>query len=433
MHEIRSLFDSGLIKELNSKELIPQTCISKYRLENFGLVLSHEKIPVISYPYEWTFGMLQDAGITILKVNEIARNYGYQTKDGHGLNVLFHYGTPKFVDIGSFVPLGTNKMNWMAYEEFIKYFLYPLRMWADQSTFLARYMLSGRLNLIAHTTFYLYKYPVLRYLKASTVDKVLTNIYKFRKISLNSGLLSKKGKRIDLLSWLLRNNLLPFQSVSFAKLSRTIKRIKIKSNEKEGNSGTTFLARNSESVSSKLETIEEVLSRLQVKTVLELGGMEGILSCALSDQKRYDRITYAGYNYHIVERLYNSIKVCNITVSPLLLNFLNPINNIHHLSASIRLCSDAVLVLAEIHNLLLTERYSIHAILQVLLTYTRKFLLIEFMPLGLKGSGGSQAPSWYSIEWFRASVKIYCEVIEEVSLDVDRILFVLKFKDERKI
>src|SRR5215471_15733173 len=52
-------------------------------------VLWHETIPFVSYPYEWTFGMLQDAALLHLALLEAALASGFTIKDGTAYNIQF--------------------------------------------------------------------------------------------------------------------------------------------------------------------------------------------------------------------------------------------------------------------------------------------------------------------------------------------------------
>ena len=88
-------------------------------------VLEHERIPFISYPYEWTFGMLRSAAILHLEVLLAALDEGFTTKDGYAFNVQFRGSSPVFIDIGSFEPVGDGGP-WVGYRQFCQTMLYPL-------------------------------------------------------------------------------------------------------------------------------------------------------------------------------------------------------------------------------------------------------------------------------------------------------------------
>ncbi len=86
-------------------------------------VLEHEVVPVMTYPFEWPFAMLQDAAICHLEVLLAALEEGITTKDGTAYNVAFVGRRPVFLDIGSFTPAAGP---WPGYRQFCQTFLFPL-------------------------------------------------------------------------------------------------------------------------------------------------------------------------------------------------------------------------------------------------------------------------------------------------------------------
>jgi SAM-dependent methyltransferase len=92
-------------------------------------VIEHERIPVISYPYEWTFGMLQDAARLQLDLVEAAIQEGMSLKDATPYNIQFVSGRPVFIDIASFETLQAGAP-WSGYRQFCEMFLFPLMLQA---------------------------------------------------------------------------------------------------------------------------------------------------------------------------------------------------------------------------------------------------------------------------------------------------------------
>lgn len=88
-------------------------------------VLEHERVPFISYPYEWTFSMLQDAALLQLDLGIAAVDEGLILKDATPYNVQFAGAGPVFIDVGSFekIPEG---LPWVGYRQFCMLYLYPL-------------------------------------------------------------------------------------------------------------------------------------------------------------------------------------------------------------------------------------------------------------------------------------------------------------------
>ncbi len=93
--------------------------------------LEHDRIPVISYPYEWTFEMLRDAALLTLTLTERAIDEGLITKDATPYNVQFAGCHPTFIDVGSFEQLRRGEV-WFGYRQFCQLFLNPLLLQAKR-------------------------------------------------------------------------------------------------------------------------------------------------------------------------------------------------------------------------------------------------------------------------------------------------------------
>ena len=91
-------------------------------------VLEHELVPFVSYPYEWTFGMLRDAALLQLELVRRSIGAGMILKDSSPYNVQFHGARPLFIDVGSFESLREGEP-WAGYRQFCMLFLYLLESW----------------------------------------------------------------------------------------------------------------------------------------------------------------------------------------------------------------------------------------------------------------------------------------------------------------
>src|SRR3954452_5648084 len=92
-------------------------------------VLKHERIPFVSYPYEWTFSMLKDAALLQLDLLLAALERDLVLKDSTPYNVQFRGAQALFVDIGSFERLRPGEP-WAGYRQFCMLYLYPLMLQA---------------------------------------------------------------------------------------------------------------------------------------------------------------------------------------------------------------------------------------------------------------------------------------------------------------
>ncbi|MPY89223.1 MAG: methyltransferase [Luteitalea sp.] len=91
----------------------------------WALVLRHERIPFVSYPYEWSFEMLREATRLQLDLLAAALEEDLVLKDGTAYNVQWRGVQPVFVDVLSFAPLAPGEP-WVGYRQFCELGLYPL-------------------------------------------------------------------------------------------------------------------------------------------------------------------------------------------------------------------------------------------------------------------------------------------------------------------
>jgi len=95
----------------------------------WAALLRHERIPFVSYPYEWTFGMLKDAALLHLDLMLAALAEGMILKDSSAYNIQWRGAEPVFIDIPSFEVLARGEP-WVGYRQFCELFLYPLMLQA---------------------------------------------------------------------------------------------------------------------------------------------------------------------------------------------------------------------------------------------------------------------------------------------------------------
>ena len=93
--------------------------------------LEHERIPFVSYPYEWTFSMLKDAALVHLDLLLAALDADLTMKDGYAYNLAFTGARPVFIDIGSFERVRPGEP-WAGYRQFCQTMLYPLLLQAHK-------------------------------------------------------------------------------------------------------------------------------------------------------------------------------------------------------------------------------------------------------------------------------------------------------------
>jgi len=91
--------------------------------------LAPERVPFISYPYEWCFSQLRDAALLTLRLQAKAIGYGMSLKDASAFNIQFLRGKPVLIDTLSFERY-VEGTPWVAYRQFCQHFLAPLALMA---------------------------------------------------------------------------------------------------------------------------------------------------------------------------------------------------------------------------------------------------------------------------------------------------------------
>lgn len=430
--DILRVFRSGLMDELIQNRLFPPSEVADFRTSDCNLVIRHEKVSVATFPFEWSFLMLKDAALTILKTNKIAQKYGYQIKDAHGFNVLFRYGEPLFVDLGSFVRIEEDfrhsNLGWWAYGEFMRYFYAPLVVWSRGDSFFARHALHG--DQMPMRSFWRYQNPLWRLLPISFLDNLEFVYYKYKALNTRSieallQVASRDAMRERIAHGIIRFARrwpLPFSSVNLDKKFKQVKQLYRRHTSSKWGDYQSGM-----SISERHRYIIGWIKRLEVKTVLDLGGNAGLLARLILSETDVDHVICADYDENAIDSLYASLKEHPARIYPVLLDFGISITDTKLKPTQERFQSEAVLALALTHHLLLSQGMTIDFILQRLKDYSSKYVLVEFMPMGCYSSQKKKIPripEWYNVEWFRSMFEKYFDVLDESHVGENRILFI---------
>jgi len=432
---VNQLLASGLIDELVSKGMFPKTTVSDYVLDGFGMVLEHEKIQPVVMPPQWSFDMLKDAALLVIELNQIARKYGYQTMDCHGYNVIFRKNKPVYVDLGSFIINPPGFKGWFAYEGFRQFYLYPLIIAQTGNWYWARLVMMQPTPM-PHYAYYYLRHPLSKIFKNHRIEFYFHNFFKFKLLSYFSDAEIEKKIPLPLrkiISPLKKMKLLPFQNTNLNRLKTTINNLTINNistewgdyhNQLKGPDG--FIKS-----TSRFDRIVEITKELSIETALELGGNQGVFSQILVEKAKVKTIICTDYDEAAVNIMYNMLKKTEYDIAPALLNFVMPFENKIGRSVYSRFKSDAVFALALSHHLLLTQKMPIKVLFEELIKYSKKYVFVEFMPLGLynpKSKNKYIVPDWYSIEYFRDNFMLYFTVLYEEKIDTNRVIFVGEIK-----
>lgn len=133
-----------------------------------------------------------------------------------------------------------------------------------------------------------------------------------------------------------------------------------------------------------------------------------------------------------IDDLYLQLKANPQPITPLIFNFKAPNERASERKPYDRLKSDAVIALALLHHLILREGMRIERVLTRLEQFTSRYLVVEFMPMGLwDGKTTRPMPHWYTTDWFRSHLAHRFTILSEEVLEENRILFIAQRKDRR--
>lgn len=124
------LMDSGLYARLiKAGLLIPHVEVEQSPVESKDAfkVIQPERVPFISYPYEWSFSQLKDAALATLSIQKRALKLEMSLKDASAYNIQFVRGKATLIDTLSF-ELYKEGQPWVAYKQFCQHFLAPLAL-----------------------------------------------------------------------------------------------------------------------------------------------------------------------------------------------------------------------------------------------------------------------------------------------------------------
>ncbi len=127
----RAVADTGLLRDLaESGKLVHSDAVDAALDSPWSAVLRHERVPFVAYPFEWCYGMLQDAAVLQLEVVLEALRRDVTAKDGHAFNVQWWGTRSVYIDVSSFtLELGGP---WPGYRQFCETYLFPLLLQAHR-------------------------------------------------------------------------------------------------------------------------------------------------------------------------------------------------------------------------------------------------------------------------------------------------------------
>jgi hypothetical protein len=330
--------------------------------------LRPQKVPFLSYSYEWSFNMLKDAALLTLRLAKECIPFGILLKDATPYNIQWLHGKPVFIDTLSFEKYNSLKP-WIAYRQFCECFLSPLLLMHYTGQPLQSLLLAypegiplsiTRSLLPWHSRFSLHTYLHV-YLHERFASKSIG-----KELPEKSGFSEKKLLRlIDSLQSLI-------QSLHWKGKPTSWENYYAEANERND-----YLEQKKNIISAW------VTEMTGIKTAVDLGSNEGEFSYLLA--KKNIRVVATDLDHTSINNLYNRIvKENEKNILPLIVDLANPspsigFDNTERVSFIERTNTDLALALALVHHLAIGKNIPFEKIAALLEKITN-YLIIEFVP-----------------------------------------------------
>lgn len=419
IHE--KLIEAGLLiphEEVDARDALPGTVYC----------LRHPRLPMVSYPWEWSFSLLKDAALLHLDIMERLIPEGFWLRDASAFNVQYDGNGLRLIDtlsIGRRVP----DSPWVAYKQFCSHFLAPLTLaaYGDVRTLslwrayidgypldLAAKMLPLRRRCMPG----LFMHLVLHARFQASAD---------RKEDIGKADQAKKPKLSDQgLIALIRS------------LRRTVSGIQWKQSSAIWAEYGDIRTYDSEDVTRKAAYVAEAVEQVKPDVVWDLGANTGEFSEIAASRGAF--VASIDSDPACTEFLYGKISQTEGTekILPLVMDLANPSPGLgwdgcERFSLRDRGPADLVLALALIHHLVLSSCVPLEMVARWF-SALAEHVLVEFVPPGdpmvrklLRSRVDEHLP--YDEAAFRSSFEPLFRFVNSVTLDNGRTLFLCRRKE----
>ncbi|WP_245281368.1 class I SAM-dependent methyltransferase [Rhizobium sp. AAP43] len=117
--------DAGIFSELSARGWLTPICDELAGADCAAYILKVDRIPWITYPYEWSFELLRSAALFHLDLHLELLERGFTLSDATAYNVQFIGSKPVFIDHLSIRPYRDGEF-WNGHRQFCEQFLNPL-------------------------------------------------------------------------------------------------------------------------------------------------------------------------------------------------------------------------------------------------------------------------------------------------------------------
>jgi ribosomal protein L11 methylase PrmA len=331
-------------------------------------VIQPERVPFISYPYEWSFSQLKDAALATLSIQRRALKLDMSLKDASAYNIQFVRGKATLIDTLSF-EMYNEGQPWVAYRQFCQHFLAPLALMALKDVRLNQLLrvyidgvpLDLASELLSWSTRLNFGLAAHIHLHAKAQER-----YAGEEVRSRGGVMSKPALRALIDS-----------------LDKTVRKLEWKAGGTEWGNYYEITNYSDAAFEHKKELIRAWSQRLQPAMTWDLGGNTGVFSRVAGESGGH--VVSWDIDPTAVEVNYRKVKEeKSEKLLPLLLDLTNPSPSIgwanrERDSFGERGPADMVLALAVIHHLAISNNVPLLQLAEFF-AETGKWLVIEFVP-----------------------------------------------------
>ena len=343
-----------------------------------GMVVEHERVSFPSFPYEWPPQMLYEAACFTLDLVEELLTEGFGLKDATPYNILFNGPNPVFVDLLSFELRDATDPIWLPYSQFVRTFLLPLFVNKYLGIPLDQIFTTRRDGLEPEEVYRLCG-PLRKLMPPFLTLVSLPTWLSARHDQDDMSIYQKKSLDNPEKAQFILNSL-------FKRLRRVLKGAAPES--KKWSIWSNYLVSNNnysqENFAMKRDFVEEAITEFSPTRVLDIGCNTGYFSAIAA--KSGASVVAIDYDPVVVSNVWHNARAEGLNILPLTVNLTRPTPSVgwrNRESPSFldraHGAFDAVLMLAVIHHMLVSERIPLPEIIDLAAELTTDLCVIEFI------------------------------------------------------
>lgn len=392
--------------------------------DNEQVVVEHDTVAFATYPYEWSPAMLHAAAELTLEMAERLLPEGLGLKDATPFNVLFRGAQPVFVDVLSIERRDPGDAAWLPLGQFVRTFVLPLLANRHFGLGLQEVFLGSREGIEPRRLFRMAG-PVRR-LTPEFLRWVTLPTWLEGRGSRNGAVPPRRDP--EAAAFILRR--------LFRRLRRTLKKL----TPRGAHSVWAGYAQNNSysaaEAAAKREFVRGVLERFRPHAVFDLGCNDGDFSLMAAEQGA--EVLAADSDAAVVDALWRRARAAGLPVNTMAMSFAHPSpptgwrnRECRSFVERTRGRFDAVLALAVLHHLLVTDRIPLPALLEAIADLTTDIAMLEFVAPGDPmfvhiARGRDHLHASLNTESFLAACSSRFTVLERQQVSRTRELFLLR-------